>query len=78
MASGGNERRRLLGIGVAAGFTLLIAGVWASGASTATSLGITGLLVIAGVAALAFAFDAGDPPDDPTAEQRRRMGEHTP
>jgi hypothetical protein len=59
-----------LGAGVVAGFALLIAAVWASGASAATSLAVTGLLVLIGVAIAALGAER---PRDQSNEQRERM-----
>ena len=73
----GSKMRGPIGIAVAVGFVLLIAAVWASGASVATSLAVTGLLVL--VAAVAVALGtAGRPPRDEVDDQRDRMRRTTP
>jgi hypothetical protein len=75
----GNDSRMRgsLGIGVAVGFALLIAAVWASGASTATSLAVTGLIVLVAVVGAAAVL-APDRPRDASDEQRERMRKTTP
>lgn len=66
-----------LALAVAAGFILLIAAVWASGASTATSLAITGLLVLVGAATVGLGVAPAASRDE-ADEQRDRMRETTP
>ena len=71
----GSYMRGPLGVGVVAGFALLIAAVWASGASAATSLAVTGLLVLVGAAVAALGAER---PRDQADEQRERMRQTTP
>lgn len=79
MSSPQGSGKTLLAAGVAAAFVLLIAAVWASGAGAATSLALTGVLVLIGVGGLVYALERGpaQPPDASDA-QRERMGKTTP
>ena len=76
---GSNGNRQLIGAGVLVAFALLIAAIWASDVSLATSLAMTGVLVLTGLAVLVFALQSARPVDtDATEAQRRRMDETTP
>lgn len=71
------ETARMIVFGVAIAFALLIAAVWASDAGAATSLALTGGIVLAGVATLASILPRAYPRDR-TDDQRDRMKETTP
>ena len=63
--------------GVVLAFALIIAAVWASGASTATSLAVTGGIVLVAVGTVATVLPSR-PPRDQGDEQRERMRQSTP
>ena len=71
------DTTRLILIGVVLAFVLLIAAVWASDASAATSLAVTGVIVLGGVATIATIlpsqYERGRADD-----QRDRMKQTTP
>jgi len=69
---------RLVAAGGAIGLVLMIAAVWASDASTATSLALTAVLVLIAAAILASARPPNSAPLDSTADQRERMRDTTP
>ena len=71
-----NTRRLMLG-GVVLAFVLLIAAVWASDASAATSLALTGAIVLVGVGTLAFVLPAPEPWGS-ADDQRERMKQTIP
>jgi hypothetical protein len=71
-----NTRRLILG-GVVLAFVLLIAAVWASDASTATSLALTGAIVLVGVGTLTFALPTPMPWGG-AEDQRERMKQTVP
>jgi hypothetical protein len=71
-----NSRRLIVG-GVVLAFVLLIAAVWASDASAATSLALTGIFILVGVGVLAAALPGSMPWDD-SDDQRERMKQTTP
>ena len=64
-------------IGVAVAFVLLIAAVWASDAGVATSLALTGGIVLAGVATIASVLPSAYRRDQ-SDDQRDRMRQTTP
>ena len=64
-------------VGVVLAFVLLIAAVWASDASVATSLALTGGIVLVGVGTLATIIP-GAPLRDQGDDQRDRMRQTTP
>ena len=63
--------------GVVLAFALLIGAVWASDVSLATSLALTGGIVLAGVGAIAMVIPAGHARDR-ADDQRDRMKQTTP
>jgi hypothetical protein len=63
--------------GVVLAFALLIAAVWATDASLATSLAVTGGIILAGVGAVAMIIPAARPHDQ-ADDQRDRMKHTTP
>ena len=67
---------RLITVGVILAFLLLIGAVWASDASLATSLALTGAIVLGGVATIAMIVPATRP--DAGDDQRERMRQTTP
>ena len=76
---GSNGNRPLIAAGVIVAFALLIAAIWAADVSTATSLAMTGVLVLTGLAVLVFSLQSTRPVDTERVEdQRRRMDEKTP
>lgn len=74
----GNGLNMLVALGGAIGLALMIAAVWASGASTATSLAITALLVLIAVGIIAAVPAGSGPPPDSSADQRDRMRDDVP
>jgi len=76
---GSNGNRPLIAAGVIVAFALLIAAIWAADVSTATSLAMTGVLVLTGLGVLVFSLQSTRPVDTERVEdQRRRMDETTP
>jgi len=73
----GVEAGSLIVVGVVLAFALLIAAVWASDAGVATSLALTGGIILVAVGAIAVLRPVPTPrgPDD---EQRDRMKQTTP
>ena len=71
------DSARWLIVGVLVAFVFLIAAVWASDASVATSLALTGGIVLAGVATVAMVAP-NLRPRDAADDQRDRMKETTP
>lgn len=71
------DSARLIIVGVVVAFLLLIGAVWASDVSLATSLALTGGIVLAGAGAIAM-FVPVPPPRSPADDQRDRMKETTP
>ena len=63
--------------GVVVAFALIIGAVWASDASLATSLALTGGIVLVAVGAVAMVIPAVYPRDR-ADDQRERMKETTP
>ena len=63
--------------GVVLAFALLIAAVWASDVSLATSLALTGGIVLVGVGVMAMVLPAGHARDR-VDDQRDRMKQTTP
>ena len=63
--------------GVVLAFALLIAAVWASDVSLATSLALTGGIVLVGVGVIAMVVPAGQARDR-ADDQRDRMNQITP
>ena len=63
--------------GVVLAFALIIGAVWASDASLATSLALTGVIVLVGVGTIATVIPAGRPRDQ-ADDQRDRMRQTTP
>jgi len=72
-----SDSGRTITWGIVAAFALLIAAVWASNASLATSLAVTGGLVLVGVGTLAM-VSPERPPRDATDDQRDRMRNSIP
>ena len=68
---------RLIKGGVVLAFLLLIGAVWASDASVATSLALTGGIILGGVATIAM-IAPGQRPRDQADDQRDRMRQTTP
>lgn len=71
------DSARLIIAAVVLAFLLLIAAVWASDASTATSLALTGGIILGGVAAIAMIVPSTRPRDQ-ADDQRDRMRQTTP
>jgi hypothetical protein len=71
------DSTRLIIAGVVLAFLLLIGAVWASDASLATSLALTGAVVLVGVGTVAFIVPFRPPPDQ-SDDQRDRMRQRTP
>ena len=63
--------------GVVLAFLLIVAAVWASGASTATSLALTGAVILVGVGIIATVVPPRVPRDQ-ADDQRDRMRQITP
>ena len=68
---------RLIIFGILVAFALLIAAVWASDVSLATSLALTGGIVLVGVAAITMILPT-PMPRGRVDDQRDRMKETTP
>ena len=68
---------RMIIAGVMLAFALLIAAVWASDVSLATSLALTGGVVLVGVGLIAMVIPAGRTRDG-ADDQRDRMKQTTP
>lgn len=68
---------RMISAGVVLAFVLLIAAVWASDLSLATSLALTGAVVLVGVGILAMVAPAGRARDQ-ADDQHDRMRQTTP
>ena len=71
------DSARLIVAGVVLAFLLLIAAVWASDASVATSLALTGGIVLVGAGTIAFLVPA-QASRDAADDQRDRMKQTTP
>jgi hypothetical protein len=71
------DSTRMIIAGVALAFALLIGAVWASDVSLATSLALTGGIVLAGVATIAMVIPTAHTRDR-TDDQRDRMKQTTP
>ena len=71
------DSARLIVAGVLLAFVLLIAAVWASDASVATSLAVTGGIVLVGAGTIAF-FVPSQITRDAADDQRDRMKQTTP
>ena len=74
---GRNDSGLLLTGGVVLAFLLLIAAVWASDAGTATSLALTGGIILGGIATVAM-IAPREGPRDQGDDQRDRMRQTTP
>jgi hypothetical protein len=71
------DSTRLIIAGVVLAFALLIGAVWASDVSLATSLALTGGIVLVGVGIIAVVVPAGHARDR-ADDQRDRMRQTTP
>jgi hypothetical protein len=71
------DSTRVIVAGVALAFALLIAAVWASDTSVATSLALTGGILLVGVGVIAMVIP-GTRPRDRADDQRDRMKQTTP
>ena len=71
------DSTRIVMAGVAIAFALLIGAVWASDLSLATSLALTGGVILAGVGTLAMVIPTRRAPDQ-ADDQRDRMKHTTP
>jgi hypothetical protein len=71
------DSTRLIAAGVVLAFALLIGAVWASDLSLATSLALTGGVILVGVGIVAMVIPAGQPRDR-ADDQRDRMNQTTP
>jgi hypothetical protein len=71
------DSSRMISAGVVLAFALLIAAVWASDLSLATSLALTGGVVLVGVGIVAMVVPAGRARDQ-ADEQHDRMKQTTP
>ena len=72
-----SDSARLIIAGVVLAFLLLIGAVWASDAGLATSLALTGAIVLVGVGTIAFIVPF-QPPRDAADDQSDRMKQFTP
>jgi flagellar motor component MotA len=64
--------------GVVLAFALLIGAVWATGASLATSLALTGAIILVGVGTIAMIVPSPPRARDQADDQRDRMRHTTP
>lgn len=71
------DSTRLIIAGVVLAFALIIGAVWAADVSLATSLALTGAIVLAGVGVIAMVVPAGRARDQ-ADDQRDRMRQTTP
>ncbi len=71
------DTARLIIAGIGLAFLLIIGAVWASDASLATSLALTGVVVLVGVGTLAMVVPASRTRDQ-ADDQRDRMRQTTP
>ena len=71
------DSTRIIVAGVALAFALLIAAVWASDVSLATSLAVTGAILLVGVGVIAMVLPNRQAHDRADA-QRDRMKQTTP
>ena len=71
------DSTRMIIAGVVLAFALIIGAVWASDVSLATSLALTGVIVLIGVGIIAMIIPAGHARDR-TDDQRERMKQTTP
>ena len=72
-----SDSARMIIAGVVLAFLLLIAAVWASDASVATSLALTGGILLVGVGTIATIVPV-PPPRGPADDQRDRMKQTIP
>ena len=71
------DSTRVVVAGVVLAFLFIVAAVWASDASTATSLAITGAVILVGVGVIATVVPVRVPRDQ-ADDQRDRMRQQTP
>lgn len=71
------DSARLITAGVVVAFALLIAAVWASGTGLASSLALTGGIVLVGVGVIAMVLPTGHTRGR-VDDQRERMKQTTP